>query len=90
MTVAGQGQGGAFTFFCVLSWWEGCFSCWAEGEADRLLRPAMKPLPPPPEPLPPPAAAAPPPPPPVCREVFWGENWEELPNSPLISLENGS
>lgn len=28
----------------ALSWWEGCFSCWADGEADLLLRPAIKPL----------------------------------------------
>lgn len=39
-----------FTFFWPLSWWEGCFSCWVDGEADRLLRPVMKPLPPPPLP----------------------------------------
>lgn len=81
-----EGDSGRFLCFCLrrslsfrlffwpLSWWEGCFSCWVDGEADRLLRPAMKPLPPPPVP-PPPPAAPPLPPPLVCRDVFILLKW---------------
>lgn len=70
---AGEADRRTFTFFWPLSWWEGCFSCWVDGEADRLLLPAMKVLLLPPVPLLPPPPA-PPPPPLVCRDVFWGEN----------------
>lgn len=63
-------------FFWPLSWWEGCFSCWADGEADLLLRPAIKPLLPPPAlPPPPPAPPLPPPPPLECRDVFILLKW---------------
>lgn len=71
-----EGQGKkTLTFFWPLSWWEGCFSCWVDGEADLLLRPAIKLLLPPPAPPPPPPAPPLPPPPPLeCRDVFCREN----------------
>lgn len=72
-----EGQGEKMlTFFWPLSWWEGCFSCWVDGEADLLLRPAIKLLllPPPAPPPPPPAPPLLPPPPLECRDVFCREN----------------
>lgn len=89
-------------FFWPFSWWVGCFSCWVDGEADRLLLPLRKllllpppPVPPPPPlvplllpPLPPPPA--PPPPPLECRDVFWGKRRKGVANPVFQELREGS